>query len=84
MGMTKNPLTAVVDITDQQAASLRDIAGTKSANAMAGIQAMVTMFKGEEALKQVIANSKKITPADKMKLDKIIAGAANFQEPDQL
>jgi len=80
MGMTKNPLTAVVDITDQQAASLRDIAGTKSANAMAGIQAMINMFKGEEELKKVIATSKKITPGDKAKLDQIIAGAATFQE----
>jgi len=82
MGMTKNPITSVVDITDQQAASLRDIAGTKSANAMTGIKAMIDIFKGEEELKKVIANSKKIDPRDKMKLDQIIAGAANFREPN--
>jgi hypothetical protein len=69
------------DITDQQASALKDIASTKNANAMEMIKALMNVFKGEEDVKQIIDNSKKITPQDKAKLDKIIAGAKNFKEP---
>jgi hypothetical protein len=70
-----------VDISDQQAAALKDIADTKNANAMQMIQAMVNVLQGEDNIKQIIDNSKKITPQDKAKLDAIIAGAKNFKEP---
>jgi hypothetical protein len=73
---------AIADITDQQAASLRDIAQTKNANAMDMINAIHSMFKGEAEVKQIIDSSKKITPADKAKLDQIIASARNFKELD--
>jgi hypothetical protein len=69
------------DITDQQAAALKDIAATKNANAMAGIQAMLAVLKGEEDIKGIIDRSRKIDPRDKAKLDAIIAGAKDFQEP---
>jgi hypothetical protein len=45
------------------------------------IQAMVNVLQGEDNIKQIIDNSKKITPQDKAKLDAIIAGAKNFEEP---
>jgi len=48
---------------------------------MEKIKMIMALFKGEEDMKQVIANSKKIAPQDKAKLDAIVAGAANFQEP---
>lgn len=63
------------DITDQQAAALHDIAATRSANAMAGIRAIMDVLQGEEDLKRVIDSSKKIDPRDKAKLDAIIAAA---------
>jgi hypothetical protein len=69
------------DITDQQAAALQDIANTKSANVMDSFRKLMSWFKSEQALKAVIDNTKKITPADKAKLDAIIAGAKNFKEP---
>lgn len=69
------------DITDQQAATLKDIADTKNSNAMEMIRAMINVLQGESDLKTIIANSKKITPQDKAKLDRIIAGAADFKEP---
>jgi hypothetical protein len=70
-----------VDISDQQAAALKDIADTKNANAMQMIQAMVNVLQGEQDIKQIIDRSQKITPQDKAKLDAIIAGAKNFKEP---
>jgi len=77
-----NYLRTKQDITDQQAAALQDIANTKNANAMEMIKAIVAVFKGEEEVKQVIAQSQKIAPQDKAKLDAIIAGAQNFKEPE--
>lgn len=70
-----------VDITDQQAAALRDIAQTKNANSMQLIQSMMAVMQGQDDVKQIIAQSQKITPQDKAKLDRIIAGAADFKEP---
>ena len=72
-----------VDITDQQAAALQDIASTKSQNAIQSIQLILKVLQGEQDIKQIIDNSKKITPQDKAKLDAIITGAKNFQEPNQ-
>lgn len=72
-----------IDITDQQAAALQDIASTKSQNAIQSIQLILKVLQGEQNIKQIINNSKKITPQDKAKLDAIIAGAKNFQEPNQ-
>lgn len=79
--IAKNDYYCVNDITDQQAATLRDIAATRNDNALAGIKAIMAVLKGEEEVKKVIANSQKINPNDKAKLDAIIAGAANFKEP---
>jgi hypothetical protein len=70
-----------LDITDQQAAALRDIAQTKSNNVMGKLKAIMSLFQGEEDVKQIIDNSKKINPQDKAKLDAIIAGAGSFKEP---
>lgn len=81
--IVKNDYYHVHDITDQQAAALQDIAATKNANAMAGIKAIMAVLKGEQDVKKVLDNSAKITPQDKAKLDAIIAGAANFKEPNQ-
>lgn len=81
--ITKNTnIYQVRDITDQEAARLRDIANTKNANALEKIQLIMALLKGEEDLKKTIDNSKKITPQDKAKLDAIIAGAANFKEAE--
>lgn len=68
------------DITDQQAAALKDIARTRNDNSMNAIRMMLSVLQGEQDLKAVIDNSKKITPADKAKLDAIIAGAKDFKE----
>ena len=70
-----------VDITDQQAAALHDIAATRSANAMQSVQSIMAVLRGMSDVKRVIANSKKIHPQDKAKLDAIIANAGKFQEP---
>jgi len=74
------PTRTKQDITDQQAAAIRDIANTRGENAMKMIQALIDVLDGEEDVKRVIDQSKKINPADKAKLDKIIAGAGNFKE----
>jgi hypothetical protein len=71
------------DISDQQAMALKDIAATKNANALEGLKLLMSVLKGEEDIKSVIDNSKKLDPKDKAKLDAIIAGAKNFKEPDQ-
>jgi hypothetical protein len=71
------------DITDQQAAALKDIAATKNATAMAGIKAMIAVLQGEEDVKGIIDRSKKIDPRDKAKLDAIIAGAQNKKLGEQ-
>lgn len=76
--LKNNNIRTVHNITDQEAASLRDIADTKNANAIAGIKAFMAVFKSQEEMKQAIDNSKKITPQDKAKLDSIIA-LANAQ-----
>lgn len=68
-------IRSVQDITDQQAAALRDIANTKTANAMKQLQALMGIMKGQQDLEKVISNSKKIAPQDKAKLDAIIANA---------
>ncbi len=72
-----------VDITDQQAAALKDIAATKNSNAMAGIQAMMAVLQGEQDVKDIIDRSRKIDPRDKAKLDAIIAGAQNKKPGEQ-
>jgi hypothetical protein len=71
------------DISDQQAAALTDLARTKTDNAMNGIRSILSILQGEQDVKSVIDNSKKLDTKDKAKLDAIIAGAANFKEPDQ-
>jgi hypothetical protein len=71
------------DMTDQQAAALTDLARTKTDNTIKSIQSIMTILRGEQDVKNIIDNSKKIAPSDKAKLDAIIAGAANFKEPDQ-
>ena len=76
-----NYLRTKQDITDQQAASLQDIANTKNANATEMIKAIMNVFRGEQEVKQIIAQSQKINPKDKAKLDAIIAGAKDFKEP---
>jgi len=74
------PTRTKQDITDQQAAAIRDIANTRGENAMKMIQALIDVLDGEEDVKRVIDQSKKIDPKDKAKLDKIIAGAGDFKE----
>jgi hypothetical protein len=74
------PTRTKQDITDQQAAAIRDIANTRGENAMKMIQALIDVLDGEQDVKRVIDQSKKIDPRDKAKLDKIIAGAGNFKE----
>lgn len=69
-----------VDMTDQQAAALKDIADTENANAMAQIQAMLAILQGQDDVKKVIASSQKLDPRDKAKLDAIISGAQNFKD----
>lgn len=76
----KNPLRQVQDITSQQAATLHDIANTKFQNTVAQLNAIVDLFQGQQNIKQIIDNSKKVTPQDKAKLDAIIAGAKNFKD----
>lgn len=71
------------DISDQQAMALKDIASTKNANAIEGLKLLMNVLKGEEDIKSVINNSKKLDPRDKAKLDQIIAGAKDFKEPNQ-
>lgn len=71
------------DISDQQAMALKDIASTKNVNALEGLKLLINVLKGEEDIKSVINNSKKLDPRDKAKLDQIIAGAKDFKEPDQ-
>ena len=80
-GILKNPINQVQDISDQQAASLRDIASTQTQNAMEKLKTLMNIFQGEDDMKRIIDNSKKIAPQDKAKLDAIIAGAQNFKEP---
>jgi exonuclease VII large subunit len=70
----------VADVTDQQAAALRDIAATKNKNSLELIKAMYDIFQGQQDVRRIIDNSKKIDPRDKAKLDSIIAGAGDFQE----
>ncbi len=72
-----------VDISDQQANALKDIAATKNKNALEGIKLIMSILQGEQDVKSVIDNSKKLDSNVKAKLDAIIAGAANFKEPDQ-
>lgn len=70
-----------LDITDQQAAALKDIADTRTDNAIQGIKDIMAVLQGEQDVKRIIDRSRKIDPRDKAKLDAIIAGASNFQEP---
>ena len=72
-----------VDISDQQANALKDIAATKNKNALEGIKLIMSILQGEQDVKSVIDNSKKLDSNVKAKLDAIITGAANFKEPDQ-
>lgn len=69
-----------VDITDQQAAALKDISATRNATAMELLQAMSAVLQGEQDVKRVLDNSKKIDARDKAKLDAIIAAAGKSQE----
>jgi hypothetical protein len=69
-----------VDITDQEAARLRDIAQTKSADNIEKFKAIAALFRGQADVQKIIDQSAKINPADKAKLDSIIAGAKNFKE----
>jgi hypothetical protein len=74
------PTRTKQDITDQQAAAIRDIANTRGENAMQMIKALIDVLDGEKDVQRVIDQSKKIDPRDKAKLDQIIAGADNFKE----
>lgn len=76
----QNPLRQVQDITPQQASTLHDIANTKFQNSMEQLRAIMDIFQGQQNIKQIIDNSKKVTPQDKAKLDAIIAGAKNFKD----
>jgi hypothetical protein len=73
---------AQADITDQQAAALKDIASTKTQNALQGIKMLMRVLKDQEDIKSAIANSAKLDSRDKAKLDQIIAGAKDFREPE--
>lgn len=75
----KNSLRSTEEITDQQAASLQDIASTQNANAMEKIKMVLALFKGENEVADIINNSKKVTAQDKKKLDKIIKDAQNVK-----
>ena len=77
----RNSIRSKQDITDQQAAALQDIAQTRTANTMDKIKSILGMFKSQQEAQKVIAQSGKIDPRDKARLNAIIAGAANFKEP---
>ena len=70
----------VADVTDQQAAALRDIAATKNKNTLELVKAMYDVLQGQQDVRRIIDNSKKIDPRDKAKLDAIIASAGDFRE----
>jgi hypothetical protein len=70
----------VADVTDQQAAALRDIAATKNKNSLELVKAMYDVLQGQQDVQRIIDNSKKIDPRDKAKLDSIIASAGDFRE----
>jgi len=74
------PTRTKQDISDQEAAAIRDIANTRNANALEALQALVNILDGEEDVKKIIDQSKKINPRDKAKLDKIISDAGKFKE----
>ena len=45
------------------------------------IKSILGMFKSQQEAQRVIAQSGKIDPRDRARLNAIIAGAANFKEP---
>jgi hypothetical protein len=78
----KNPINKKMDFTDQQAASLQDIAATKSTNAIEKLKAILAVVKSKEDVKKLIADSEKLADVTKQKLQAIIDGARDFREDD--
>ena len=60
------------DITDEQAAALRDIANIKTDNQLKKIKEILNLLKNEKDIKNTINNSEKINLDDKNKLNNII------------
>lgn len=75
-----------VEISDQEAHRLTDIAATKNKNSMKAIKMMLQWLQSKEdadAALKAITDSPKIDPKVKSILDDIVAGAKNFKEDDQ-
>lgn len=78
----RNMITQQIDITDQQAAAIRDIISTKNKNAIDGIKAIISWANSEQEVKKILDNSNKLSANDKSTIDRILAGAKNFREPN--
>lgn len=76
----RNQMRSVKDISDQTAHTLHDIANTRNEQAFKKIKAFLGYMQDEDSFREIIQRSQKITPQDKAKLDKIIAGADSFKE----
>jgi len=79
----RNYLRIKHDITDQEAATLRDIADTKTKNTIEKLKNILQILREPErdpALQKII-DSTKIDPKTKDTLANIIAGAKDFKEP---
>lgn len=85
-GMQKGKFYKQIDISDQQAQQLIDIANTRFDNVFKQLELLIKVLNAQDqskdVIKQAIDSSNKIDLATKAKLNKIIAGAKDFKEPD--
>jgi hypothetical protein len=81
----QNSLMSVQKITDQQAAALRDLAQTRTANTLEKLKIIIDILQSKNTtdIKTAIDLTPLIDPRDKEKLDKIIDDAKNLP-PEQL
>lgn len=78
----RNPLTPKLEISDQQAATLHDIAATRSATAIEKIKQLFGYLEDRDKIRDLISKSEKIAADDKAKLDAIIRGAKDFTDDE--
>ncbi len=76
----KNALIKKMEISDQEAAHLNDLAATKNDAAIRGIKAIIDAFKSKEDAEKAIASSKQLTAKTKNILQGIVDGAKDFKE----
>lgn len=84
-GVINKAVRSQVEISDQEANTLKDIADTKSKNAMDSIKMMIQWMKSKddvEAALKAVADSSKLDTNVKATIDKIVAGAKDFKEKD--